>query len=73
MKIGNWCSVGMFWDKIYTFEHIGDARCHSTYYKINKTEFDDFPNSQSKIVQDIHKIIWSDYVGETEFNEEDYE
>lgn len=52
MKIGNWCAIGMFGDKIYAFEHLGDAGCNSTYYQINKTEFDDFPNNQSKIVQD---------------------
>lgn len=72
MKTGNWCSVGMFGDNIYAFQHIGGSFNHSEYYKITKREFELFPDNQDKLVMfDFECCIklCSDYVGDTEFDE----
>ncbi|MBP2653731.1 MAG: hypothetical protein H6Q73_1300 [Firmicutes bacterium] len=42
LKVGNYCSVGMFGDNIYAFEVLTGFADIPAYIQITKKEFDDF-------------------------------
>jgi hypothetical protein len=72
LKVGSFCSVGMFEDKIYAFRHIGGPFSHSEYYAISKEEYDLFPYNEYELSMfhfEKEIKLCSDYVGDTEFDE----
>lgn len=42
LKVGNWVSVGIFFDRLYAMEVLTRSACVPEYHNISKEEFDSF-------------------------------